>query len=260
MFACRGTPAQPPELRSRRPLSVRMMPEPIPFRICAGGNRHLPDMGLKRRRGSAQSIRPEIFSRGIAQDQSVTGALLQGCPHIQPKEVTVKTNQTPFNDPSDNTTGCCPRFNAKGWGGQTLHFKDKPFVRATTHSVAHLPIDMGKVFSRVLANINAAHAVDPAHSIVMSRDLSAFSAEHLFAVNADVPGEERVTLSGEYVTKVFEGPFSQVRKWHDEMQDLAKEKGRTAKSVWFYYTTCPKCAKVYGKNPVVGLVELGAAA
>jgi hypothetical protein len=172
----------------------------------------------------------------------------------------MKTNQTPFNDQSDNTTGCCPRFNAKGWDGQTLHFKDKPFVRATTRAVAHLPINMGKVFSRVLGKIDAAHAVDPAHSIVMSRDLSAFTGEHLFAVDAAVPDEENITLSGDYLTKVFEGPFSQVRGWHDEMEDLAEKKGRAANAVWFYYTTCPKCAKVYGKNPVVGLVELGAAA
>ncbi len=169
------------------------------------------------------------------------------------------TNETPFNDQSDNTTGCCPRFNAQGWNGQMLHFRDKPFVRATTHAVAHLPIDMGKVFSRVLGRIEAAHAVDPKQSIVMSRDLSAFTGEHLFAVNAAVPDEENVTLSGDYLTKVFEGPFSQIRKWHDEMQALAEESGHAAKSVWFYYTTCPNCAKVYGRNPVVGLVELAAA-
>jgi hypothetical protein len=172
----------------------------------------------------------------------------------------MKTNQTPFNDQSDNTTGCCPRFNAQGWDRQTLHFKDKPFVRATTRSVAHLPINMGKVFARVLGNIDAAHAADPEHSIVMSRDLSAFSGEHLFAVTGEVPDEERVTLTGDYLTKVFEGPYQEARNWYGQMQDLAHAKGHTAKSVWFYYTTCPKCAKVYGRNPVVGLVELGAAA
>lgn len=172
----------------------------------------------------------------------------------------MKTNQTPFNDQSDNKTGCCPRFNSTGWDNQTLHFKDKPFVRATTHSVAHLPLNMGKVFSRVLGKIDAVHAADPEHSIVMSRDLSAFTGEHLFAVTADVPDEEKVTLTGDYLTRVFEGPFSQVGNWHDQMQDLAHAKGRAANAVWFYYTTCPSCAKVYGKNPVVGLVELGTAA
>lgn len=172
----------------------------------------------------------------------------------------MKTNETPFNDQSHNSTGCCPKFNAEGWDGQTLHFKDKPFVRAKTISVAHVPLNMGRVFGRVLGKIDAAKAVDPAHAIVLSRDLSAFSGEHLFAVEADVPGEEKITLSGDFLTKVFEGPFSKMGAWQEEMQALAKSKGRDAKAVWFYYTTCPKCAKVYGKNPVVGLVELEAAA
>jgi hypothetical protein len=174
-------------------------------------------------------------------------------------ENMMKTNETPFNDQSDNTTGCCPRFNAEGWDGQTLHFENKPFLRATTFSVAHVPLNMGKVFSRVLGKINAAQAVDPEHSIVLSRDLSSFKGEHLFAVTAEVPGEEKTTLSGDYLTKVFEGPFTKVGTWHKEMQTLAKTKGHEANAVWFYYTTCPKCAKTYGRNPMVGLVELGAA-
>ncbi|MHC1707784.1 MAG: hydrolase [Bacteroidales bacterium] len=28
------------------------------------------------------------------------------------------------------------------------------------------------------------------------------------------------------------------------------------KKTYFYYTTCPKCAKAYGKNYVVSLVEV----
>jgi hypothetical protein len=171
----------------------------------------------------------------------------------------MRTNETPLNDQSDNTTGCCPRFKPEGWDGQTLHFENKLFLRATTRSLAHLPINMGRVFSRVLGKIDAAKAVDPAHALVLSRDLSAFTGEHLFAVTAEVPGEEKTTLSGDFLTKVFEGPFTKVGTWHEEMLALAKAKGRAAKAVWFYYTTCPKCAKTYGRNPVVGLVELGAA-
>lgn len=172
----------------------------------------------------------------------------------------MKTNQTPFNDQSDTTTGCCPWFNAKGWDGLTLHFKDKPFIRTTTHFDAHLPINMGKVFARVLGKIDADHAVDAEHSIVMSRDLSAFTGEHLFAVTANVPDEENVTLSGDCLTKVFEGLFSEVSNWHDEMQSLAKTTAVLPSAVWFCHTTCPECARAYSTNPVVGLVKLGAAA
>lgn len=166
------------------------------------------------------------------------------------------TNQTPYLDQSDNPTNCCPRFNPVGWDGQELHFKDKRFLRAKTISVAHVPLNMGKVFTRVQAAMAAAGAVDPTHWLVLSREVSAFSAEHLFAVTGDVPGEEMVSVSGDFLTRVFEGDYAQVRHWHGEMEALARARGREPKAVWFFYTTCPKCAKVYGKNPVVGVVEL----
>ncbi|KAF0175836.1 MAG: hypothetical protein FD162_403 [Rhodobacteraceae bacterium] len=166
------------------------------------------------------------------------------------------TNQTPYLDQSDNPTNCCPRFNPVGWDGQELHFKDKRFLRAKTISVAHVPLNMGKVFTRVQAAMAAAQAVDPTHWLVLSREVSAFSAEHLFAVTGDVPGEEMISVSGDFLTRVFEGDYGQVRHWHGEMEALARARGREPKAVWFFYTTCPKCAKVYGKNPVVGVVEL----
>jgi hypothetical protein len=52
----------------------------------------------------------------------------------------MKTNETPRYDASVNTTGCCPKFNPEGWDSQELHFKDKRFVKATTHSVMHIPM------------------------------------------------------------------------------------------------------------------------
>jgi len=35
-----------------------------------------------------------------------------------------------------------------------------------------------------------------------------------------------------------------------------KSKNKTLKQQLFYYTTCPKCAEVYGKNYVVLLAEV----
>lgn len=168
----------------------------------------------------------------------------------------MQTNQTPFFDNSVNTTGCCARFNPQGWDGQELHFDRKRFVQAHTFAVAHIPLNMGKVFSRVISHIAAAGAENPAQSLVLSRDASAFAGEHLFAVTKDVPDEDMITLSGDFLTKTFEGPYAEARHWQADMQDAARAKGRTPGEVWFYYTTCPKCAKVYEQNPVVGVVEL----
>jgi hypothetical protein len=167
----------------------------------------------------------------------------------------MQTNHTPIYDDSVNLTNCCARFNPQGWDGAHLHFEHKPFVRATTHSIAHVPLDMGRVFTRVLGAIAAADAHDPHQMLVLSRDLSAFQGEHLFAVKKPVPGEEMTTMSGEFTTRVFEGPFSQLRHWHDSMTTDAAAQGAPAAAIWFFYTTCPKCAKVYGRNYVVGVTQ-----
>ncbi|SMY07082.1 hydrolase [Flavimaricola marinus] len=168
----------------------------------------------------------------------------------------METNALPHYDDTVNTTGCCPKFNPKGWDGAELHFADKPFVRAETRSALHVPINMDKVFGRVQRNIEVVAAYDPDDYIVLSRDLTPWKAEHLFAVKAPVPSEEAVTLTGDYVTKVFEGPYRKAKDWFEELQRLAAEAGRETDEVYFFYTTCPKCAKAYGENYVVGVVRV----
>lgn len=168
----------------------------------------------------------------------------------------MQTNELPRYDASVNTTGCCPMFNPEGWDGQELHFKDMPFLKATTRSVMHVPVNMGAVFGRVFKHIEDAGAADAEHMMVLSRDSSPWRSEHLFSVSRSVPSEEMTTLSGDFVTKVFEGPYDQAKKWHEDLQKLARDRGSEPGEIYFFYTTCPKCAKAYGKNYVVGVVSV----
>ncbi|MDG4875331.1 hypothetical protein P9273_09500 [Mesorhizobium sp. WSM4935] len=135
----------------------------------------------------------------------------------------MRTNETPHYDASVNTTGCCPKFNPGGWDDQELHLTDKPFVRATTRSVMHVPVNMGSVFARVNEHIDAAASAE-GHFIVLSRDLSPCTSEHLFSVSKAVPEEEMITPTGDFVTKVFEGAFEQVSGWHQEMLEIARQR------------------------------------
>jgi len=166
------------------------------------------------------------------------------------------TNRTPTYDPSDNPTGCCPRFNTEGWDGADLHFEDKRFVRAKTRSLMHIPMNMGPVFNRTFGHIMDAGANDDAQSLVLSRDLSAWSAEHLFAVTKDVPGETMVNLSGDYRTEVFEGPYREAPKWIEAFEAELDAEGLDVDETYFFYTTCPKCARTYGKNYVVAVAKV----
>jgi hypothetical protein len=162
----------------------------------------------------------------------------------------------PMTDMSDTETGCCPRFDPAAWDELEVHFEDKLFVRAVTHAIFHMPIDMGRVFPRVHAHLEAAGAYDPNGFAVLSRDLGAWTSEHLFAAGKDVPDEEMIRLSGTFVTRVFDGPYSEAKRWYDEMREISKARGKPDGNIYFYYTTCPKCAKHYGHNYVVGFAEI----
>ena len=41
------------------------------------------------------------------------------------------------------------------------------------------------------------------------------------------------------------------------MAALARDRGATGEEVYFFYTTCPRCAKAYGRNYVVGVARTG---
>lgn len=168
----------------------------------------------------------------------------------------MKANTLPKYDMTDNPTGCCPRFQPEEWDDQKLHFEDKLFVRAKTRSVGHIPMNMGSVFGKTFKAIEQAGANSNDDFIVMSRELSAWSAEHLFSVTKDVPEQDMVRLSGDFLTKVFEGPYKEVPRWQEQQSQILKERGKEPAEFYFFYTTCPKCAKIYGKNYVVALAGI----
>ncbi len=168
----------------------------------------------------------------------------------------MELNAVPKYDMSDNPTGCCPRFNPEGWDEQKLHFDHKRFVKAKTRALMHFPVNMHAVFERTFKAIEDADALDEDDCIVLSHDPSAWTGEHFFAVSKDVPGQEMTELSGDFVTKVFEGPYRHAPKWQAETERYAKAHGKSVDDTFFFYTTCPKCAKAYGKNYVVTLARV----
>ncbi len=165
------------------------------------------------------------------------------------------TNELPKMNMDRAETGCCPRFNPEPWDQQTFVFENKLFVKARTISFWHIPLNMGAVFPRVWKKIEQEQAVGDSF-LVLSYDPSPWRGEHYFAVERDVSGEEMVRLSGAFLTKVFEGPFSEAKNWVRQAEEYVKSRGKIMKKLYFFYTTCPKCAKHYGKNYVVAFVEV----
>ena len=162
----------------------------------------------------------------------------------------------PELDVRGSETGCCPKFDPAGWDGEAFQFDNWSFVRATTANFLHIPLNIGSVFKKTFERIQGATAAPDNTYLILSTDLSAWRGEHLFLVTQDVPDSEMVNLSGTFQAKVFEGPYREAKNWCGEMAKYVDEQGKMLKTLYFFYTTCPKCAKHYGKNYVVGFAHV----
>ncbi len=92
--------------------------------------------------------------------------------------------------------------------------------------------------------------------IVLSDENSLWGADIYIDVTKNVPNARMSTISGIFLSKVFEGPYKNMHIWIKEMKEHVNSKGKKLKKLYFYYTTCPKCAKLYGKNYVVLLAQV----
>ena len=155
----------------------------------------------------------------------------------------------------DGEKMCCPKFNPKKWDKKKIIWKDKFFVKDTVISFFHIPLNFGGVMSKNLKKIEAAKASDK-ETIAIEDEMSPFHSHVYISVKKPVVGCKDVKLSGTFRTKVFEGPYKNMGKWVREMKDYVKQEKEELKRIYFYYTTCPKCAKKYGKNYVVLLAEI----
>ena len=152
-------------------------------------------------------------------------------------------------------TGCCPRFNPEPWDKKEVTFQDKLFVKDQVRSFLHIPLNFGKVMVKNMERIKEAGALVPL-PVMLSDEKSLWGADIYIAVAKEVPGAEMARISGTFLTKVFEGPYKDVSKWVKEMKTYVKSKAREIKKMYFFYTTCPKCAKFYGKNYTVILAKV----
>ncbi|MFC1693242.1 hydrolase [Candidatus Latescibacterota bacterium] len=141
-----------------------------------------------------------------------------------------------------DTVECCPRFNPDPWDEKEIGWEDKKFVKDRVRSIFHIPINFGMVMKRNVELIEAADA-KPEKMVVLSDENSLWGADVYIGVTKDVLSAKMTTISGTFLSKVFEGSYREMKQWIDEMKQYVASEDKKLKKLYFYYTTCPKCAK-----------------
>ena len=155
----------------------------------------------------------------------------------------------------EGDTTCCPEFNPKKWDKKKVIWKGKLFIKAKVFSFFHIPLNFGSVMKKNIKKLEDANA-KPKDMMVLSDEKSLFYSNVYISTKKAIPKVKDVKLTGTFLTKVFEGPYKNMKNWIKEMEEYVKLEKQELKGMYFYYPTCPDCSKKYGKNYAVLFAEI----
>jgi effector-binding domain-containing protein len=160
---------------------------------------------------------------------------------------------------SDNV--CCPVFDPVPWDEKAHNWEGKAFLTATVKQFFHMPLpgNYGRTIAKLQKEAKDNGIMpDEKNIMLLSFDISPWKSELYFAVTGEKPGVATTKLSGEYISKTFDGPYNNMSQYIDEFEDFAHAMHKKLGKYFFWYTTCPKCARKYGHNYIVVLGEVAA--
>lgn len=150
---------------------------------------------------------------------------------------------------------CCPPFEPATWENKLFVWENKQFIKDHVSTLFYMPLNFGSAMKRLDKKVREAEATMP-DWLCLSDHTSKWNMDIYLAVDKEIEGAENVKLSGKFFSKVYEGPFKDTGKWCKDFEQDAKTKGLVIRKWYMWYTTCPKCAKKYGKNYVVVVGEV----
>jgi hypothetical protein len=150
---------------------------------------------------------------------------------------------------------CCPPFDPEKWQEKTFEWKEKKFIKDQVFTLFYMPLNFGRVMRRLDKKVRQADLAMPDY-LCLSDHTSKWNMDVLLAVDKEVPNANNTTLSGKFISKVYEGDFKETDSWSKDFENYVKGMNQEIRKWYMWYTTCPRCAKKYGKNYVAILGEV----
>ncbi|MFA5009467.1 MAG: hydrolase [Candidatus Paceibacterota bacterium] len=145
---------------------------------------------------------------------------------------------------------CCPRFNPAPWDNKIIEWDNKKFIKGKVFTLFFMPINFGQVITNLITKAEKAGTKTP-DNLCLSDHTSKWNMDIYLSVEKEVSDAENISLSGKFFSKVYEGDFKETGEWCKDFENSAKNKELEIEKYYMWYTTCPKCAKKYGKNYTV---------
>ncbi len=152
---------------------------------------------------------------------------------------------------------CCYPLDTSLWDEKTHVWEDKLFLQDEVKQILHIPVNMSSVVNRMFEKIENADAMPQVKDYLMlAHDPSPWKSEIYMTVTKGVPDGKMAKLSGTFISKVYDGPYSHVPKWIEDMEKYLANHNQKALKYYFHYAYCPKCAKKYGHNYCIAFAKV----
>ena len=154
-----------------------------------------------------------------------------------------------------NSNSCCPEFDPRPWNDHVFEWEGKKFISDKVFTFFNIPLNFGAAMKRLTAKIESSSVESP-NWLCLFEHTSKWSMNVLLEVDKEIDDAKNTTISGKFFSKVYEGSYKDTGKWCHDFEEHAKHLDLEIKKWYMWYTTCPECAKKYGKNYVVILCEV----
>ncbi|NLO41627.1 MAG: hypothetical protein GX109_01170 [Bacteroidales bacterium] len=156
---------------------------------------------------------------------------------------------------SEKQFECCPPFDPTLWDDKLFEWNNKLFIKDSVRTFFFMPLNFGKVVRRLDKKLKA-NGADFSEAVCLSDHTSKWNMDIYVSLNKEINDPSLKRFNGSFYSKVYEGNFKDTGKWCSNYETYTKTKGFNIKKMYMWYTTCPKCAKKYGKNYTVILSEV----
>jgi len=151
---------------------------------------------------------------------------------------------------NQKSTECCPPFEPAKWDDKEHLWENKRFVKGAVKTFLYMPLNFGPVIRKLDSKVSTSNASFE-DNLCLSDHTSLWNMNIYVAVNKEITYAHNIIVSGKFYSKVYEGNFNKTGEWCKDFDNVLKSKNLKMSKLYMWYTTCPKCAKKYGKNYVV---------
>ncbi len=153
---------------------------------------------------------------------------------------------------------CCAEFDPSLFNEKSHRWEKKLFLKDYVLQIMHIPLTMGSVVKRMVEKVERAKAMPEVEDfLLLAYDPSPWRSELYMTVTKPVTDGEMTSMSGEFISKVYDGPYNDVPKWMEDLSSYIAKQGKSSERYYFHYAYCPQCSKKYGHNYCVAFAKVG---